>query len=155
MSEPRYDFILAVVRQQVFGGLYKLYEVFLIYAPNLPQGGYERRIWCSDTKNLKEVARVCGGKIFQRLEPTEVGKLHLTGVVPMLEVVSDELTTLLKEKSKGNLLISLSSSGLMNKNLELQTLFLHFCGVLKKRSPNAGNFYVRNIAEPEVPRHLI
>lgn len=160
MSEPRYDFCLAVVREFDLIG-YRLEHIFLLYTPDLPQEDRLRREWCEDRgiqQQILENIEECHDKRHHpkslRLNASEdddLGTLYLWGVVPILSV------------TKGTVFKKMEGVGFVREgkivtdrtlySAGLQSWFASLCEELYKKG--GGKYLITNRKQSEVSKYAL
>lgn len=94
MSEPRYDFVMVVVREKV-DEWYVVNNIFVVYSSKIPQRRLDRKTWCQSSRTQREIAgllEVVYGKIPvlpKGTRPVTENSLWIWGVVPLLGCFGD------------------------------------------------------------------
>ncbi len=159
MSEPRYDFCLAVVREYCQVG-YALHKICLFYTPNLPQEDSERREWFRYMNNRSGICAQLEHKYRRRSHSFypypqgSMGKedLCLWGIVPILTssvppVISEKVIK--PNAARKDILID---EFFLWQN-DLGEWFAGLCVGLNKMG--GGKYLLTNTTQLEVSRHAL
>ncbi len=158
MSEPRYDFLLAVLRRRTPIG-YELVGVSVIYNPHIPQNNSLRRKYVGDKYLLSGIEReLCiehklpvNSIEFER-ESVPKNAVILWGVVPILGVHSAVVKKLFGYYLPVDKLHFLLSREFIHKN-RLEKWFEEMCSDLHKIG--GGKYIITSTRTPEVPRFAL
>lgn len=155
MSEPRYDFCLAVLRKNTALG-FRIEYIFLVYVPDLPQQAHERKKWISKQSTFDtitdQIKRLCGYTVMKRGAKSSKGYVHLWAIVPMLSVTNESIIKRVSHSRgfPGAQLEVLSDTHINTYNLS--DFFNKLCNDLHK---HGGGRYLRKRGEKEVPRYVV
>ncbi len=158
MSEPRYDFLLAVLRRHTRIG-YELLGVSVIYNPQIPQNNSFRREYVRDKYLLSGVEReMCiehglpvNSIEFER-EGVPKGAVVLWGVVPILGVHAAVVKKLLGHYRPDGETHFLLTREFIRKN-RLEKWFEGMCTELHRLG--GGKYIITSTQTPEVPRFAL
>lgn len=158
MSEPRYDFCLAVVRRRNQLG-YVLDRIFLFHTPSLPQEDIERRKWYECLENrwgiVHQIERHYISKRVHPYPPLEslamIDDVCLWGVIPILTVLNDTVRERIISRNFVRKDLVVEEYLLCQHNLG--TWFAGLCGELNKRG--GGKYILTDTSEPEVSRYAL
>ncbi len=158
MSEPRYDFLLAVLRRRTLIG-YALVGVSVIYNPQIPQDNSSRREYVGDKYLLSGVEReLCiehglpvNSIEFER-EGVPKNGVILWGVVPILGVYSTVVKKISGYSLPDGEVNFLLSQEFIRKN-RLEKWFEEMCTQLHKLG--GGKYMITRVQKPEVPRFAL
>ena len=158
MPEPRYDFLLAVLRRRTLIG-YELVGVSVIYNPQIPQNNSFRREYVRDKYLLSGVEReMCSehklpvNSIEFEREGAPMGAVILWGVVPMLGVHSVVVKKIFGHYNLDGHMHFLLTREFIHKN-RLEKWLEGMCAELHKLG--GGKYLITSTQTPEVPRFAL
>jgi hypothetical protein len=158
MSEPRYDFCLAVVRKRTQLG-YILDRIFLFHTPSLPQSDTERRNWYKGMENRQGiVSQIDRCYISRRVHPYPpleslimIDDLYLWGIIPILTVLNENVCTRIIPRNFGRRDRVVEEYLLFQHNLG--AWFARLCEELNKMG--GGKYIITDTSQSEVSRYSL